>query len=352
MGIVEKKRKAFIDSCFSGKIPDLWCPPIIQYDGCGRLDKQRTHSQLQFLCRSVKTFLLFGSTGDGWELDSQEKREMLRFYAGEADALGFLMLIGVLEPEKGDAAERIGEWVDWMKREAGTNVAEEALKRFHVCGFTVCAPRGEGLSQKEIKEELAAVLELGYPTALYQLPQITLNEIEPETVENLAGHYPNFYLFKDTGGSDRTALSGRNFGNVFLVRGAEGEYERWPRMGGGPYDGFLLSSANTFGAELKEMLEDLRAGQKSAAQEKAAAVSGIIGPVFAGLEKLEGGNVFANANKCMDHILAWGENWRSRPMPMRHCGKAIPEEYVQLAWKVMKQAGKAPGKGYADNGSL
>ena len=78
------------------------------------------------------------------------------------------------------------------------------------------------------------MLGLGYPIALYQLPQVTENEITPETVAELASRFPNFYLFKDTSGEDRVALADLDLQGVFLVRGAEGQYHQWPRAVGGP----------------------------------------------------------------------------------------------------------------------
>jgi len=69
---------------------------------------------------------------------------------------------------------------------------------------------------------LTPTLELGVPVALYQLPQVTLNEIGPELVSNLAGRFPNFILFKDSSGGDRVVLSGMDLGGVFTMRGAEG----------------------------------------------------------------------------------------------------------------------------------
>ena len=66
-------------------------------------------------------------------------------------------------------------------------------------------------------------------TSVCQLPQVTGNEMSPAIVAALAARFSNFYLFKDTGGNDRVAESGLELDGVFLVRGAEGDYARWPR---------------------------------------------------------------------------------------------------------------------------
>ncbi len=349
-GMVEEKRRQLTAALFPEGIPRLWCPPITQYGAEAKLDPQRTRKHLRFLCRTIRTFLMFGSTGDGWELTDAEKKEMMLLCAGEAKELGFRMLIGVLEPQKGAAVREMENWVAWMKEKTGKRDAAEAMEQMHVCGFTVCPPKGADLSQEEIGQELEGMLRLGYPTVLYQLPQITLNEMEPLTVQRLAQNYPNFYMFKDTSGRDAVIRSGLAFDGVFFVRGAEGDYEKWSALSGGCYDGFLLSSANTFGNRLSATLEALQKGDKEEAAKNSVIVADVIEKVFAAAEGLEGGNVFSNANKCIDHILAYGERWKEHGSPMRHCREYIPEDCLEKTYEVLLEAGEAPKQGYCMEG--
>src|SRR5207248_10885345 len=104
----------------------------------------------------------------------------------------------------------------------------------------------------------------------------TWNEMQPELVTALAREVPNFILFKDTSGADHIALSGQKLENVFLVRGAEGDYARWLRAAKGPYDGFLLSTANCFGFQFHQLVEDLAARRVKAAQELSARLTACI----------------------------------------------------------------------------
>ena len=69
---------------------------------------------------------------------------------------------------------------------------------------------------------LASILEAGFPTALYQLPQVTQNEFSPEVGSSLALRFPNFMLFKDSSGSDRVVSSGKSLGGVFTLREGRG----------------------------------------------------------------------------------------------------------------------------------
>ena len=156
------------------------------------------------------------------------------------------------------------------------------------------------------KPQEAEVLALGRPTALYQLPQVTQNEMSPATIADLAARFPNFILFKDTSGADRVASAGQDVGDVFLVRGAEGDYARWLKAGGGPYDGFLLSTANCFGRELLEVITLANAGRPGEAQSLAERLSAVVKEVFALVASVPDGNAFANANKAMDHFFAHG----------------------------------------------
>ncbi len=65
-----------------------------------------------------------------------------------------------------------------------------------VCGFAICPSRGAQITAAEMDQAISGILSLGVPTALYQLPQVTQNEMSPALVADLAGRYPNFILFK------------------------------------------------------------------------------------------------------------------------------------------------------------
>lgn len=104
------------------------------------------------------------------------------------------------------------------KKKSGCENVLDAMMACNICGFTVCAHRGAELSQNEIKEELEKILKIGVPIAIYQLPQITLNEIASETLAELAHKYSNFYMFKDTSGEDKAILSNQNYEGVFCSR--------------------------------------------------------------------------------------------------------------------------------------
>jgi hypothetical protein len=73
-------------------IPRLWCPPLTHYKPDGSLDTNRIASHLRHLSPYVQTYLIFGSTGDGWELSDGEMSELLDFLILQAEELEIRLL--------------------------------------------------------------------------------------------------------------------------------------------------------------------------------------------------------------------------------------------------------------------
>jgi dihydrodipicolinate synthase/N-acetylneuraminate lyase len=223
----------------------------------------------------------------------------------------------------------------------------DILEHPAVAGITVCPPKGKELSQQVIHDGLATVLKKGRPTALYQLPQVTQNEMSAETIFALAAEFSNFMLFKDTSGEDRVAKSGLDFGGVFLVRGAEqGGYAPWPRTAGGPYDGFLLSTANVFSKELDAMMRLLDEGNIAAAQAMSAKLVEVVSLAFSIVSQFPVGNAFANANKMLDHCMAFGDGALLIDPPLLYTGARLPKSFIVSALTLLHQHSLLPNIGY------
>ena len=336
-------RSSLVARLFPSGIPRLWCPILTHYDAEGRIDQDRIRAHLRHLAPTVRTFLAPGSTGDGWEMSDAERTELLELLLETAAELEVWILAGVLATERGAARQSVAALGAEL---AGGGDAVEALAARRVCGFTVTPPKGSDLDQTVIRGELESILGLGYPTALYQLPQITENEMSPETVSDLAARYENFYLFKDTSGGDRVAMSQASTADVFMVRGAEGGYANHLKPAGGRYDGFLLSTANSFAAELSEIVELVFAGRQMEAAALSARVETVVNGVFDAVSALPYGNPFANANKAIDHVRAYLPDHGSVPPPMTHSGNRIPQDAVELAERLLREQDLLPGRGY------
>ncbi|MBI3416045.1 MAG: dihydrodipicolinate synthase family protein [Verrucomicrobia bacterium] len=331
---------------FPAGVPTLWCPLLTHYDSNGAIDRVRMAAHLRHLAPHVKGFLIPGSTGDGWELDETETRALLDLALDEVARLNLHLLIGVLKTDAAEMRHTVLDTLSRLKTRTGATENETALRQAHVCGFTICPPRGKELSQTEIETALVGVLELGLPTTLYQLPQITQNEISPELSLSLARRFANFLFFKDTSGADRVANVNRDLDGVFLVRGAEGDYARWLRAGGGPYHGFLLSTANCFGRELHQIESDLSAGRAAAANELSLRLTTVVNEAFRIVAGHPHGNAFANANKAMDHFFAHGPAAAKIAPPRLHAGSRLPEPFIRAIGELLSAHGFMPAKGY------
>lgn len=340
---VSEQRKNLMRTLFPDGVPRLWCPLLTHYEADGSIDKKRIANHIKHIRPWVNAFLAPGSSGDGWEMDEAESDELLRFLADEAGRQNFSLMAGVLRTEPGTVVPAIKALLARFTK-GGTDPA--ILAAANICGFTVAPPKGSGLTQQFIYAELEKVARIRAPIAIYQLPQITKNEMSPKTVEKLASLYSNIYLLKDTSGKDRVAKSGRDFSNLFLVRGAEGDYAQWAREGGGHYDGFLLSTANCFAKELKTMIHNLLDGSIDEARILSGRVSRVIAAVLDAASGLSFGNIFTNANKAIDHHFAWGAKAGGLPAPMTHSGNRLPDSLVTCARDQLTAEGFDTGPGY------
>ena len=244
-------RPALTKLLFPAGVPLLWSPTLVFYDETGGIDRDRQLAHLAFMAPHVRGILVPGSTGDAWEMDDAEALTVLEVVIPFVVQEGLDLLVGVLRPTAAATRALLDKVLDHLCRRARTQSVVEAFVAAHVRGITIAAPSSATpLPQEAIGAALEPVFGLGLPTALYQLPQVTGNTMTPELVAGLAERFPNLLLFKDSGGRDEVALSGRMPAEVTLLRGAEGDYARWSKARGGPYGGFLLSSANAFPAQL------------------------------------------------------------------------------------------------------
>ena len=330
----ECERRAIQMRQFPKGIPTLWCPTLTHFRAAREPDALRIRSHLVALSPVVHGILVPGSTGEGWEMNDADILTLLEIVLDAAEKSGVRVLVGVLKTNIDDMLACL---------DSMANIREHPA----VAGFTICPPKGSDLTQQAIRDGLARVLKRGWPTALYQLPQVTQNEMSAETVAGLASEFPNFILFKDTSGLDRVAQSGLDFGGVFMVRGAEqGGYAAWPRQAGGPYDGFLLSTANVFASELAEMLRLLDEGNIEAARAISEKLVDVVSQAFATVKEFHFGNAFANANKILDHCLAHGDDALHIEPPTLYSGVQLPKRFIESAFAMLREHSLLPQSGY------
>jgi len=351
MAEVLEKRKKLLKKLFSQGIPRLWCPLLTHYTNDGEVDFDRMEAHLNHVSTWVKGYLIPGSTGDGWELSDTETSRIVDFALNQARKHDLKVLLGVLKP----SVEAMWSAIRWMLQKVHDFTClhdpNEALISANVCGFTICPPAGESITQEIISEGLSAILDMGLLTALYQLPQVTGNEISSETFASLTQDFPNLIFFKDTSGADRIAKSCQDTGGVFLVRGAEGDYAGWLKDDGGPYDGFLLSTANCFPSFLSNIIELIENGDIEGARLLSNKLSNVMNEVFTLIQSVPQGNMFTNANKAIDHYMANGPLSSQTEGPMLHAGVRLPESIISETGKILSSFGLMPSKGYLSNKS-
>ena len=301
---------------FPGGIPKLWCPTLSYFSAAGRFDAARMMEHLERLSPHVKGLLVPGSTGEGWEMSDQQIIDLLDIVLPIATRLGIRVLVGVLKTE----TEQVLRAIEDLQIHLASPAA---------VGITVCPAKGAELTQAEIRSGLARVLALGIPTALYQLPQVTQNEMSSDTVATLAREFANFIMFKDTSGEDRVANAQVDLGGVFMVRGSEKNgYANWLRSAGGNYDGFLLSTANCFAGQLAQLIADCDAGKRDESEKLSETISRTVGIAFELASSVSVGNAFTNANKAIDHLLVNGSTYRDMDTPMLIGGTRLPIELL------------------------
>jgi dihydrodipicolinate synthase/N-acetylneuraminate lyase len=344
--VADRTRRQWIDELFPAGIPRLWCPPLTHFRAAGQIAPDRMARHLLHLGRHARGWLVPGSTGEGWLMSDQEVRTVLDHALTIAAKLDVRVLVGVLRQQAAAAIDCIHEIAEWLCERAGTSDVVQALVTQHVCGFTVCPPTGESLGDDDIATALRSVLQLQLPTALYQLPQITKNEMSPEVVAEFAAEFPHFYLFKDTSGLDRVALSAAALEDVFLVRGAEGKYSRWLKSAGGPYNGFLLSTANVFADRLDNMIQRIERFDDVEARRQIEPVERAVEAVFARVANYGRGNPFTNANKAIDHFMAYGARAPDTPGPMLYDGHTLAPDLLDDTRSILKQYSLLPEIGY------
>jgi len=347
MKSVSKKRQACVREFFPAGVPRLWCPLLTHYSRDGAIDLDRMSAHFRHIVPWVKGFLIPGSTGDGWELDDQETMQVAQFALQQARKQEIHMLLGALKRDTESVQRTISGMLRLIDPKGLTgDDALRMLKDKRVCGFTVCPPAGKMLTQADMEAGLSGIFDLGLPTALYQLPQVTENEVSPETFGRLLGKYFNMIFFKDSSGQDRIATSAVDKGGVFLVRGAEGDYAKWLRETDGPYAGFLLSTANCFARELSTLIGHLEKGDQKKAGEISARLTAAITEVFALVQPLPCGNAFTNANKAIDHFFAFGPRADSKEGPMLHAKVRIPGDIIAATGVILNRRQLMPVKGY------
>ncbi|MCI2055974.1 MAG: dihydrodipicolinate synthase family protein [Oscillibacter sp.] len=316
------------------QFPRLWFPPLTYYRADGSLDFARMDAMLARVYPHCQGVLIPGSTGDGWILPEKDQEAIVRHFLAGFSFGRFRMLLGALKGDTAQTISAIRRWCEILRETSGLTDDAAAMAALGVEGFVICVPNGMTDSAAQ-EAALGEVLELGLPTAFYQLPQITGALVAPEVVSRLADYFSNLILGKDSGGGDEMAQSGLLKDKLMLLRGAEGDPTAL--LNAGCYDGLLLSTVNSFPAEYDALLQGT--GTFGAFGE-------VISLLFDAAAKAPISNAFSDANRAIDHAMYYGSNTLQAPAPLCIGGKPLPMALVQLAVDALSSRDLLPAKGY------
>jgi dihydrodipicolinate synthase/N-acetylneuraminate lyase len=155
-------------------------------------------------------------------------------------------------------------------------------------------------------------------------------------------------LFKDSSGNDAIARYKKKRGDLCLLRGAEGDYAKWFVGSGGPYHGFLLSTANCFAASLHHIIEGFQNGRLDESLKESTRLTALVQELFTIVGGLKDGNAFANSNKAADHFMAYGPKAATLSPPRLHSGNRLPPEIIAAAGEALRRHGYLPTRGYLE----
>ena len=345
MNTISKERANLLLSIFPNGLPRVWCPALVHYKSKDQIDFVRIEAHLDYILQDVKSLFLPGSTGDGWELCEKEYEQIVHFTLGFAKKNPDIqLLIGLLHNEFDGMLGQL-ETVEKIAKDLniGSN-GKINIKGFK--GFVVCPPSGKSVSESRMHSTFESLFKTEYPFTLYQLPQVTQNEMSPLLINSLADSFHNFIMVKDSSGADLIANTRLDYSGVVLIRGAEGNYSKMLKGAGGNYDGFLLSTANCFPKHIAKIVDLVRNKRLESADSLSINLTRAVEKIFNVANAIVTGNPFTNANKLIDHLNAYGELWREFPMPVLHSGDNINEELVFETESILKYYNLFPDSPY------
>ena len=330
----------------------LWVPLLTHYEEKPKLtlDRRRTSAHIKHLSDNVWQYLVAGTTGDGWEIPD----DLL------LDWISFIQDDEVFNEKHNILFGAFSQTTEGVIAKAG--LIEEAIQqkplRANYVGLTICAPIAPNATQEEITTHFERIIEATIsPLAIYQLPQIVKCEIAPKTLQRLTEKTGRIILVKDTSGEDIIANSKLPMKGTKLLRGAEGDYSE-QISGNGNYDGLLLSTANCFQSDLRNIINKLQDAElyeiegnqnislsALMAERDSIRLSTLVHSLFEVATSLPDGNAFSNINRAVDHIFCHGSDWESKNVKLVS-GNVLDKSFIAKVASMLNDANYNTGTGY------
>jgi hypothetical protein len=94
------------------------------------------------------------------------------------------------------------------------------------------------------------------------------------------------------------------------------------------------------------MLSMLDAGDVAAARALSDKLVAVVSAAFGIVAKFPHGNAFSNANKTLDHWMAFGSGGDRVPPPLLYSGVRLPAEFIEQGGEMLRASGLMPERGY------
>lgn len=346
-------RADILQAVIPGSALPLWVPLLTPYrEGSTDVDAARFHRHQQVVRAHSPLWMVGGSTGDGWDIDDRQFAQLLAASCDDEVAeLQGRTLYALLGPTTDAVLNRLHALHAALGTSPTAPLREnlERLVERGVVGICIAPPIGDDLDQLTIAHHVEEIGRFArMPIALYEIPQVTGNRIAAETFQALVASHEEIILFKDSSGEDRLAGESSMLDSPVLVRGFESDYAASLRAGGGDYDGLLLSSANVFGSELVAIVRATLSGHLDAANRHAQALQTRVAACFDTVASVPVGNAFANANRVVDHVMAYGRRVGEVAPPTLFDGSTMGTEIVDAVASILDRDGLRPDTGYLD----
>lgn len=237
----------------------LWIPLITPFHH-GAIDHLALTRLVKHLAHAgVSGFVACGSTGEAAALDKAEQLAVLDTVLQASAGLPVVM---------GLSGYHMAHTQDWVR----------ALNQQPIAGLLVPAPHYIRPAQTGLLHWFTALADCAtQPLIVYDIPYRTGSQLTLETLLQLAAH-PNIRAIKDCGGDAAKTRSLINDGRLQVLAGEDAQILATLRVGGA---GAIAASAHLNTAQFVQVLDSMRRGELTLAQQLWQPLLAVIQAVFA-----------------------------------------------------------------------
>ena len=212
---------------------------------------------------------------------------------------------------------------------AGAQDWLDITRQIRVVGFTVCPPQGDDLTQEQISRRWKRCCSCSIRRRCTSCLKSPKTKSRPPTFLQLVERYPNLYLLKDTSGQDWIARAGSIPVACFWSAGPRAVTAAGSNRPEGLMTDCCSARQTTSLRSWPKSSDWWTPGSVNRPTPSPTASSSVVSRCFEIVAGVPLGNPFTNANKLLDHVLAYGAEAVRQPPPMLHGGTRLPRELIE-----------------------